>query len=82
MKTSKQAGLSQKAKLSQTADPMTQSDSKRLGFQLTRVTQWVGFEEQRQKKKSRAERNRFWKNRRLPGSSLPKRGKEETFRKL
>lgn len=32
---------------------MIQSDSKRLGFQLTRVTQWVGFEEQQQKKKAK-----------------------------
>lgn len=81
MKTSKQAGLSQKAKLSQTADPMTQSDSKRLGFQLTRATQWVGFEERRQKKAEQRETG-SGRTGDSQGSSLPKRGKEETFRKL
>lgn len=61
---------------------MIQSDSKRLGFQLTRVTQWVGFEEQQQKKKSKAERTSSRRTGDSQGNSLPKRGKEETFRKL
>lgn len=60
---------------------MTQSDSKRLGFLLTRVTQWVGFEEQQQKK-SKAERTSSRRTGDSQGNSLPKRGKEETFRKL